>query len=335
MKTSFNHFLKLGVFFFLLSNFNLQAASIEIPLIPTIEIEAFDNDHPYSYAARIKRFHRPYKGMDYFAPAYVDLNSYSSILTFGLTIYNESPFDDTYLKGWSKNNGSIAMYRYYHDEYYRERVDMWNRIYNKSYLSPFGAFNYNYGFGLAGNPNSSYTNSLYNYFSWAQSFDYETDLNFYVNAALYGQTVILMTGKPAPTSTDALEKRIPVETTPIIKKEKVIHPVVSVEKTVEQKEDFYSHVTLTTSKRLPKNWRILSSELKAWYESPNLIPPPPIPPAQARKYTARKNGSSGNGPKASIPKTGIWNSSPQFGGGSSSAVNNTSSSSASTGRIHN
>jgi len=245
MKTIFSSF---GFTFLLVSVFlgsiNVHAQESKMGNLmdqSTINFSDDGNDYPYSYAARIKRFHRPYKGMDYFAPAYVDLNNYTSILTLGLTIYSETPFNNN-LKEWSKNNGSVAIYKYYHDEFYRKRVDMWNRIFNpnwqyyKSSFNPIGGFNYNYGFGLAGNPNS-----LYHCSALSNFYAYESTLDEYLNAVLYGQTAFSHGGKfTESTSPEILKPTPPVPTTPFItKKVKVNQPIVStIQKTSLQKEDF-------------------------------------------------------------------------------------------------
>lgn len=336
MKTFYSYLQIIGAFSFFLFTINLNAnPKAELPNPEPLDIwDTFYDYTPYSYAARIKRFHRPYQGFNYFSPAYIDLNNYSTILTLGVSIYNDPIDEYGNIKDWYQLHGNLAVYRYYQDKTYRQRVDMWNRINNPNwrYLSSFGGFNHNYGFGLAGNPNM-----LYHCSALSNFYAYGNTQNEYLNAVLYGQTSFSNTSKlEATTNTQILKPRLPTtELEPLNKKIKTVTRIASVNKSNTPKEDFYTHVTLRTKKRLPKNWRILPDALRAWYESPDLAPPSKTYP-DAIKYTSRNKNYKRGHSKSSMSNTGIWDSSPQFGGGGSTGIMNTSSNSPTgSGNINN
>ncbi len=72
-----------------------------------------------------------------------------SLIPEYLFLDNKSPYSNNVAKLFGLQ-GSLARWRYYTDEWYRKRVDMWNRIYNNGL---FDEFNFESGFGLAGNAN--------------------------------------------------------------------------------------------------------------------------------------------------------------------------------------
>ena len=283
-----------------------------------------NHDSPYSYAARIKRFHRPYQGFDYFSPAYVDVNNYSTIFLLGLNIYNGTPYEYSKFEDWNRLKANIAVYRYYNDEFYRKRVDMWNRIYNpnwnqnNSLTNPFGAFNFNAAFGLAGNPSTLYLCPPNNNF-----YDYLNANNSYLTEILNGNQLPRIGKLTTSTGTKLRKTTTPIPSTPFItKKIKKGGIIKSTKKMATEKEDFYSHVTLRTSKRLPKNWRTLPSNLRAWYASPEIAPPSEVYKrtlklAAKEKQFNRKDNYNTNMSRTTILKVeSTRNRSPQYSGAS-------------------
>lgn len=321
---------------FLFLTINVNASTVN-PLSNPAHLDNWEeavNDSPYSYAARIKRFHRPYQGFDYFSPAYIDVNNYSSIFTLGTTIYNGTPYEYSKFKDWNRLIGNIFVYRYYQDEFYRKRVDMWNRIYNpnwnqtNSFFNPFGSFNFGAAFGLAGNPPTLHAGNLSTLYVCPPNYRFYDYLNNNDLVGILNGNQLPPTGSlTVSTDSDNLKPNSPIPPTPFItKKIRQDGTIKSIKKSVVPNEDFYSHVTLKTRKRLPKNWRTLPSALRAWYESPEIAPPSVAytralqTASQEKRYDSGENNKS-NIARTSLPKSKSWNSSTPYNGSKSTSSN--------------
>ncbi len=98
--------------------------------------ESYDyEDYDYYYSSRIRRFHRPVYGFDYFDPVYVDLAYYDPFLTPGITVLI---YDDFY--------GANNWWRW-------RRWNRWNRwsSWNYGAWNNWNAWGPSWGWGLGWN----------------------------------------------------------------------------------------------------------------------------------------------------------------------------------------
>lgn len=149
-----------------------------------------DEDYDYYYASRIRRFHRPLYGFDFFDPFYVDMSYYDPFYNRGMTVLI---YDDPY------SYRSIYRRNFWRNSF---RYNSWAGI--NPYRSPFGwnswntwsdpwfspyrsGFSFSFGFGTS----SWYNRSFYNpygfaspfYFtpSWGYGYNYNTFNNVTYN----------------------------------------------------------------------------------------------------------------------------------------------------------
>ena len=276
---------------------------------------------PLSYATRIQRFHYPVESLDYFSIVYsvTETSTDPYLLALYEFLYGND-FPD-----WNHVKSNHAMWKYTNDADYKKRVDIWNQIYNPM-STYFGGFNFENAFGLAGNNINFYECSVLNNTPF-----FENSLNNYVFQVIYGQANIfpkrswlknLKNGKIQPITANEnpsfLEKQAP-------KKIKVSS--LNIQSNV--KIDFYSHVSLTKKKKLPKNWRTLPSTLRVWFESDDLAPPPTTNTIST-KYKSKQYKA----PKSTIPNNSLWNSSSNFSGTSGLSSQTSAFSTAGT-KMHN
>ena len=95
------------------------------------------DDQDYYYASRIKRFHRPYHGFDYYSPCYADYYFYDNY---------------EYSDPWFFDRDIYSTRWYYYDSY---RWNRWNsyRYYSRPYWSywdwclGWNPYSYSYGYG--------------------------------------------------------------------------------------------------------------------------------------------------------------------------------------------
>src|SRR5690606_8979679 len=88
-----------------------------------------DDDYDFQYTSRIRRFHRPYYGFDYYDPCYVDMYHYDPYWNPGgvtVLIY-DSPWSYNRWNGWNRWNrwNSWNSWGYY-DPYWG-----WNNGWNR------------------------------------------------------------------------------------------------------------------------------------------------------------------------------------------------------------
>lgn len=66
---------------------------------------AYEDDYDYYYTSRLRRFHRPYRGFDFFDPVYVDLAYYDPFFQPGLTVLiYDAPFNYVGFRSWRRWN---------------------------------------------------------------------------------------------------------------------------------------------------------------------------------------------------------------------------------------
>ena len=237
--------------------------------------EGIENNYPFEYATRIKRFHRPIEGLDYFNPFYTNINDPNNDFGIVLNIYNTTPFEFSKFEDWNRLISSYAVWRYYNDSNYRKRVEMWNRIYNPfwafdaSPFNPYGSFNFAAGFGLAGNFSSAsvHCTALSGFYYGYSIGDNNGPLPFGPN----GYFTTLATGAPNFNQKNNNRKRVVSNTT-----ELKFNQPNSIVKTSPTKVNFKQHLTPTTKKKLPKNWRTMPGRNKPSSSSLNVYQPEPI-----------------------------------------------------------
>lgn len=216
---------------------------------------SFENDYPFSYSARIKRFHQSYEGFDYFAPIYTDINNYTAEFGVGVNIYTVTPYEFSNFEDWNRFQSSHAVWRYYNDSYYRKRVEMWNRIHNINWSfasttqNPFGTFNFTNGFGLAGNLNNHRLHC-----TALSSFYYGYSLGDNNDGSLFGPNGYFTTNT---VDEDRYYTTTKIQTGGVLP---TINQEVVTTKFSEEAPDFTKHVTIITKTpkaKRPKNWRTL------------------------------------------------------------------------------
>lgn len=135
--------------------------------------EAYDyyDDYDYYYSSRIRRFHRPYYGFNFFDPVYVDMSYYDPFLSPGMTmlIYDDVFAFNSWYRfnrwnswnrwnrwnnfGWYGGNSINFNFNFGYSPWNSWGYNSWNRwdpwySYN-SWNSPFSVYNY-YNFGGGG-----------------------------------------------------------------------------------------------------------------------------------------------------------------------------------------
>lgn len=133
-----------------------------------------DDQYDYYYTSRIKRFHRPYYGFDYFDPVYIDVGYYDPFFTPGVTVLiYDSPFGFSSYNRWRRWNRNRFFYGwndpfyspFYGDPFFGPR---WNRGWYGR-----GGFGFNrFGLGYS---------SFYCPPSWGGGYSYNTYNNVVVN----------------------------------------------------------------------------------------------------------------------------------------------------------
>ena len=115
----------------------------------------FETDDPISYAARIKRFRRTSKGLDYFDPNYTGSISSNPRMPPNANINEVTPYDFINFSAWANVQNDLSIWRYNIDENYRKIVDSWNKGSNPFWASaigfgcPFGTFDFTAGLAKA------------------------------------------------------------------------------------------------------------------------------------------------------------------------------------------
>lgn len=121
------------------------------------EYEYFD-EYDYEYTSRIRRFHRPYYGFDFFDPCYVDLYYYDPFFfPFTTVLIYDSYYPWRYYRRWSRWNwgfgynswrGSYFVFSYnFGSPWYNPWYSPWygNTYYVNNYY--YGGFDPYYGYG--------------------------------------------------------------------------------------------------------------------------------------------------------------------------------------------
>jgi len=151
-----------------------------------------EEDYDYYYTSRIRRFHRPLYGFEFFDPFYVDMSYYDPFFTPGMTvlIYDDPyAYRSFYRRNLWRNNwrfntwGGINPYRH---SFGWNRWDSWN-TWGDPWFHPYrSGFSFSFGFG-----NSWFNRSVWNpygfgspfYFtpSWGYGYNYNTFNNVTYN----------------------------------------------------------------------------------------------------------------------------------------------------------
>ena len=150
--------------------------------------DRFDDDHyDYYYTSRIRRFHRPYYGFNYFDPVYVDLGYYDPFFNPAATVLiYDIPYSYNAYRRWRRFNRWNSWNRW-------NGFNRWNDPFFNPYFDPFYSPRFNRGwggfyngFGL-GFGNFGFA-GLYCPPSWGGGFAYNTVSNAYINNVARAET---------------------------------------------------------------------------------------------------------------------------------------------------
>ena len=161
------------------------------------DYEYYEDDYDYQYTSRIRRFHRPYYGFDYYDPVYVDMYYYDPFINPGMTVLiYDTPYRWNRWNRWNSWNawGPSVSFNVY-SGWGWNRYNNWNRWNNwgyNNYYDPWGPSWNNWGY------NNYYGGGFYsNYYcppSWGNNYNYVTvnninninNLNSNSNGTYYG-----------------------------------------------------------------------------------------------------------------------------------------------------
>lgn len=154
-----------------------------------------EEDYDYYYTSRIRRFHRPLYGFEFFDPFYVDMSYYDPFFTPGMTvlIYDDPyAYRSFYRRNMWRNSlrfNTWAGINPYRHSFGWNRWNSWNswNTWSDPWFNPYGSgFSFSFGFG-----NSWFNRSFWNpygfaspfYFtpSWGYGYNYNTFNNVTYN----------------------------------------------------------------------------------------------------------------------------------------------------------
>ncbi|MFT5165630.1 MAG: hypothetical protein ACI8P3_000858, partial [Saprospiraceae bacterium] len=100
-----------------------------------------DDRYDYYYTSRIRRFHRPYYGFNYYDPVYVDRGYYDPYFSPGVNVYiYNSPYS---YNNWRRYNRGNSYNNYYGNGY----RSGWSFSVGNNYNNGYGYNNSNSGYG--------------------------------------------------------------------------------------------------------------------------------------------------------------------------------------------
>lgn len=146
----------------------------------TDEDDAYYDDYDYYYSSRVRRFHRPFYGFNFFDPVYVDMSYYDPFLSPGATvlIYDDVFAFNNWYGGsrWNRWNNGFSWGIGFSPWSYG--YNSWNNFGWNSFGPSYYGYN-NYGYGY------NYNNGFYCPPTWGSGYVYNTVENIR-NNTVYG-----------------------------------------------------------------------------------------------------------------------------------------------------